>query len=373
MYVPLLKNREEEMRVLNDLNYCFDDDIIPLVEVIDDFYELKYEIDESTGKPYTVLKTGGKRATKIKMKPTKDDVITIKVLLEILNGKNVFVDYFRYSFSDYGSRVNVESVKLSRELSLDYDEYKKHLVALSDYSNLIPVISIKKNFEIETNEFKSLIMELQKSNLSIGVRIREESIDKYANIICDLLRSSDYIIFDICNNTIGSKFIEIKSLMQNDAKSKRIIVNCQRDSKMKNGEFIDCNICSSIDTSLIKKYRDYGFDGFGDYCGYKDVLPTSSKTKGEGAALAILYNFSDNAFYSFVNYNTKDGVSGYYQVVQKIFNFCPSVMNNYDKCPAFNKIRNFGIGKTKYGVWKTWNNITISRYIHQIYINKSAI
>ncbi len=369
MYVPVLKNRKEEMKVLKDLNYCFGDDIIPLIEIINDFYLERFKMDEETGMPIKVIKEGNKRATKVKLEPTQEDIITIDLFLSILNGQKAFIDYFRYSSNEYERNVNIEDVKLARRLSEDYFEYKNRILDLSNYNTLIPVLSFKDNFPFD----EDLVKLVQTSNAIIGLRIRDSIIYDCLERLPNLLRENDYLIFDIGNNNINSKVMEIEEIINLNLNCKKIIINCQRNPKMKNGEFPDCSKTMSMDTSLIINYRVKGFDGFGDYCGYKDALPLVSRTRGEGAALAILYNFSDNSFYSFVNYQTKDGLRGYYNVVQKIFDYCPNVMGNYDNCPAFNKIRRFGIGKTKYGTWGNWNNIAMTRYISQIFENKKAI
>ena len=54
MYIPILKARRTEMRIIKDLNYCFSEKIVPLVEVINQKNDLNKIIDNIDGKMFFV-------------------------------------------------------------------------------------------------------------------------------------------------------------------------------------------------------------------------------------------------------------------------------------------------------------------------------
>ena len=129
-------------------------------------------------------------------------------------------------------------------------------------------------------------------------------------------------------------------------------------------DIITLRITNQIDTSARDKYIDYEFSGFGDYCGLKDALPTDEGGNGTGAALALLYVNKINKFYSFCNHDTSEGLSGYNRIIPLILSK-QNILNPSNNCPAMQMIEDL----VSTGSWATWNNITITRYIHQIYDN----
>lgn len=46
IYIPMLKTRDEEFRVLKSMKECYSDKIIPLIEVISEQYQVRYKTDE---------------------------------------------------------------------------------------------------------------------------------------------------------------------------------------------------------------------------------------------------------------------------------------------------------------------------------------
>ena len=48
IYVPMLKGRTEEFRVVEKLNFCFSEQIIPLIEILTEEFEMRYKIDPLT-------------------------------------------------------------------------------------------------------------------------------------------------------------------------------------------------------------------------------------------------------------------------------------------------------------------------------------
>lgn len=78
---------------------------------------------------------------------------------------------------------------------------------MAQYNNMIPVISVKPGFDIPKNELKSFVTQLQNKTEQMALRITEEWIDEYKDIISDLLRHHDFLLFDIEEQNPESKFM----------------------------------------------------------------------------------------------------------------------------------------------------------------------
>lgn len=323
MYIPILKTRRSEINVIKELNYCFSDDIIPMFEIIDQEY-------------------------------------CLNVIKKIMKGKKAFIDLFRFSINKYGSRIDLNKAEYSWKLSEDNNFYISELNAIDNGIGFIPVISIKKDFEIKNTDLSKMINDLQSKHISIALRITDEYIEQYSNIFSQL-RNSDYLMLDIGEQNPESKFIEFEEFSELDVFCKKIILNSPRLKDKKNGDYSN-GITNNIDTSLINKIQEYDFEGFGDYMGLKDCMPENQQgSNGIGNALALLYDYKINKFYCFINEDKNKGMTGYRKVKEEILKV-EKELNPDNDCPAFTKIKEIDCGN-----WSTWHNITAKRYIHQIY------
>ena len=86
MYVPILKARQTETRIIKDLNFCFSEKIVPLVEIINQ----KQDLDK---------------------------------IIDNIEGKTLFVDCLRISIEKYGNKFDPSSVILSMGISRNEEEY----------------------------------------------------------------------------------------------------------------------------------------------------------------------------------------------------------------------------------------------------------
>lgn len=362
IYVPMLKTRREELSVSKEMNYCFSDNIIPLFEILTDRHEIKYKIDPITHS--FIVEQKGKRKMRIKEIPTDSDIITLDSLNKLMKNKKAFIDYFRFTIKKYGKNIDIDRTDLAWKLSRDSVLYKNRIKEISKYSNLIPIVSIKPEFVFGKNELEEYLVELQSENEVIGLRITEEWLKEYSQLIKNVLRCTDYLLFDIGEQNPTSKIMELEEVMELEISAKTILLNSPRKSGTRNGEYKEFGITELIDNSVREIFNEYGFEGIGDYCGLKDILPSNDKSNGKGAALALLYSYEENGFFSFLNPDTNQGMIGYYKIIQEILSE-KDVLDPLHNCPAIQKIENLkGSGN-----WSTWHNITITRYIHQIYSN----
>lgn len=362
MYVPMLKTRREELSVLKEMNYCFSDDIIPLFEILTDRYEKRHKIDPKTN--LYIYETKGKRRRRIIEPPTEDDIITLDYISAILKSKKAFIDYFRFSIEKYGRNIDVKRTDLALRLSRDSELYKGRIKKIPEYKNLIPVVSIKEGFVFKKKGLAEFLEELQENKDTIALRITEEYLDTYHEIIEKQLRKTDYLLFDIGEQKPKSKVMEFQELEELELDANIILLNSPRKAAINNGEYSGTGITDLIDNSARDLFAKHSFKGFGDYCGLKDTLPSNNGGNGTGAALALLYNYSENGFYSFLNPNTGEGLSGYFKVIKEILRK-EALLDPTGICPAMRKINDLKSS----GNWRTWHNITITRYINQLYEN----
>jgi hypothetical protein len=355
-----MKNRNEEMLVLKELNPLFGENIIPLIEIIKDEYKTEYIIDDKTGEFVYEQNNGGKRRNRVKKSNSDERIITLDEISKIVDDKCAFIDFFRFSLKEYKG-VDYNKLQLSLRLVRDELYYRDRILEIKNYKNLYPVISIKDDIDLSFSVINELLTKLGESKQVIAIRITDSQIEKYYSLIESTLRETDFLMIDIREQNVRSKDLELKSLADLPLKCKKIVLNSPRKVQYKNGNYESDSFTNLIDVSLVNKYKEYGYFGFGDYGGLKDDLPRGGGSNGQGCALALIY-FNESKFYSVVNPNKELGVKGYKEVKNKIADnrdfFDPS-----KTCPAINRIINMG---QRTGTWKTWNNITLTRYLNQI-------
>lgn len=364
IYVPVLKTRQEELRVAKALNECFSDNIVPLFEIIDDIHQRRYKVDPLTGD--FIYKQFPKQKRKVRAEPTDADIITMDKINDIIGDRTAFIDYFRYTIKKYGRNIDVKKVELARRLNDDVNLYKERLKEIYLFNNLIPVVSIKASFFMPKNELKEFLIELKNINDRIALRITEEFIEIYQDILENVLEDTDFFLFDIEEQCPKTKFMELDEISEMDIDAKIVLLNSPRKAKTKNGDYPENNYTDLIDNCAKDKISEYNLDGYGDYCGLKDILPTTTKGNGTGAALALMYDYGENSFWAYTNKDTSLGPRGYKSLIPQIvsdkFKFDPD-----DDCEGYRKILEI----PNSGNWSTWHNICLRRYISQIHKNIS--
>lgn len=355
-----MKNRKEEMKVLKDMNPFFSEKIIPLIEIIRDEYQTQYEKDPITGKDVYILKPGNKKRSRVELTPTEADIITLQEIQKRLEGKYVFIDFFRFSDNEYGKKV-FKGVELSIKLSRNYDYYKERMLSLGTYENFIPTISIKEGFIFSNTNLLELITDLRILNPSISIRLTPNLLDRYTNFFEKHLSKSDFLMLDIRSEKLEANIMELEEFEELNVPCKKILLNSPRPKDVKNGDFPNLKYTSLINNHVATKFIDYSLDGFGDFGGIKDSLPEDGGGNGMGAALGLIFVKEKNSFASFLNDDTSLGVRGYHDVRNEIIKR-KQLLDPNNNCKAIEKIEKMN---GTYGTWATWNNITLTRYIQQ--------
>lgn len=362
IYIPMFKNRMVEYGIAKEMKDCFSDKIIPLFEVVSEKYATRYERNEETGE--YVLKLCKTQKRKVKCKPTEADIITLQDINTLIDKKPVFIDFFRFSTTKYGRNVDIKSAELAWNISQDYNLYKEKVLSVTEFKNMIPVISVKPDYGIKKTELQDFLMLLQRKTKSIALRITDGWIEEYEEIMREVLREEDYLLFDVEEQNPELKFMEIEELIGYEMSCKIILVNSPRKAKINNGEYPEHDITDLINNSARQIASENGLYGYGDYCGLKDNMPSKGGSNGQGAALALLFDYKENVFYSYSNHDTSKGQSGYIDLILLI-KADEAILDSSKDCPIIRKIN----GMTGHGGWTTWIHINGARYISQTYRN----
>jgi len=338
MYIPVLKNRLFENKFIREHQLFFDDNIVPLIEILN-------------------LKIGRKEQSVEEMLSTYDSYFS----------SNYLIDFFIFADGEY-EKLDPKQVEFSIE---------QRTYSLNDYSHLlelvcqtkfgIPVISIKNARDIlrSISSIKQLIMKLQTKSPKIAVRIQSGLFQSLFKDLDEILRDEDMLIYDINEESIQSKFFDRKLIRNKTNYYTVILLHSPRSSKLKNGSYLDGNYTGLIDNKIRIDYLNLGFDGFGDYAGLKNVLPTDGGN-GKGAALGLFYDNSANQFFSIMNEKSDLGTGGHKYVLDQAFGEHKQRLNPNDDCPAYKYMYENLYSRNSPGSWGQWKYITILRYISQI-------
>lgn len=359
MYIPILKNRTSEMKVLSQVNSLTGKGMMPLIEVISSDYKTQYKKDPVTNE--FIYVQGKKQRRRVKLEPTEADNITLEKIKEYTANNRSFVEPFRFDSNDY-PKTDISKVLYSFEISRDFNKYKEQLVKVSKEPSMIPVVSIKKSFEIPTDQLEELVDLLKLNTVTIGLRIAVDLFDDYLECIENILDENDYIFIDLQNNNFDSKELEIEDVKDCDLECKKILLNCPRSNDINNADYEENKVTAFIKNCVAERYYEYDFDGFGDYGGLKDALPLDRQGGGTGAALALIYNKDANAFISFVNKDTSLGLRGFREVRKNIL-ANPSLIEDFHTCDVIKEIRGMSL---TFGNWNTWIEHCLKRYIDQV-------
>ena len=333
-----MKNRQFENKFMKEQNHYFCKELIPLIEIVN-------------------TKIGARLANVDELLEEYDDMIQSHYL----------VDFFTFDSKEY-KKYDPKQVVFSldhRDDTLDDYNFLLEKTIKSRYA--IPVISIKhcRNFLLNSLAIQKLIIRLQNITPKIAVRIQSNLLEKFFMDINPLLRENDLLIYDINEESIHSKFFDRKLLKIRTGKYKTIVLSSPRPQDINNGSYIDGDYTGLIDNSIRNDYRELGFDGFADYAGLKNTLPTGGGN-GQGAALGLFYVNEQNQFFSIMNSDTKQGTRGHEYVVKKAFCNYKTLLDPKSECPAFEYMYVKLHSRGNPGSWGLWKYITILRYISQI-------
>ena len=360
IYVPILKNRFEEMLSLEDIQPILQKRLIPYIEVIKDEYKPRYKVDEN-GEFETeqkTTKTGKVINRRIKIDSTEEDIVTLEKIQNNLEGKNAFVEMLRFHDSEYDS-YDPEKVKLALRLSADFIEFRRRTIKICEYEELTPVLSIKPHFEISEYDFLSIINYIRAKSKPVAVRIEISLFEKYASIFRKELKESDYLFVDIREQPYLSQIPALNDVGNSNVSATKILLNSPRHAAYTKKDFKEDDWEPLIINDVARKYTGLGFDGFGDYAGLKDSLPEDGFSS-RSYAHVLIYQYDENKFWSIRNNEASEGLAGFYAIKAEL-NSRRGYFDPMGDCRGFERIQELNPGS-----YANWNGVIVRRYIDQM-------
>ncbi|MHC1691950.1 MAG: hypothetical protein AB9828_02845 [Sphaerochaetaceae bacterium] len=359
-----MKTRKVEYAIAETMSQYFGENLFPLFEVIKDEYIPRYKQDPLTGKILYEIKDGNRKRTRIRLFDKEEDRVTLQKINNTISGRTAFIDFHRYGSIKAKGHLKENDSVLPLQLAGDFRLYGERLQEVTDYPNLIAVVSIMKKPEDDKNDVLKLLQTLKTTGHPIAVRISINKFEEYEKMLSEYLQNSDYLMIDIDMQKISSLQPTFRIIRQSRVQGTLVLLSSPRNSNINNRDYETEGYTDLIDCSGCSEYLRLGFDGFGDFGGLKNVLPSGSGGRG-GSALALLYNHNINKYLSIRNANPNIGTKGYSDVIARIMQRRAELDPDHD-CPAI-KIIDGLMQTNKPGNWQTWIGITLARSIHQQY------
>lgn len=362
----MFKGRQYEHQVMKVVNQYFSEKMIPLIEIIRDHYtRTDFATDPVSGE--FLKKRVGKRMQRYRVEPTENDRDTLQYYNGLINSKKAFIDYFRFTTEVYGRRIKPSALKLPLKINQNENIYLERLLEIEHYHNLIPVLSIKNGFFPQEYELANLIAKLQDRNTQIAVRLDDAAFETFFSEIYPALRNEDYIMYDINEQNVNSKVMELEEFNRANTLAHKIVLNSPRKRDISNSDYENRQYTSLIDNSARDINTEFpNIIGFGDYCGMKDTLPSSAPII-YGTALALFYQYSNNMFMAYVNPNSKESFRGYSHIIPQVLEDA-NILDPIGACPAIEGVRELA-SCNESGIWGHWNKFNMIRYLTQMYEN----
>lgn len=373
MYVIAMKNRPYEISAMKQLQEhgYLRSDMMPLVEIIKETHKCDDLVDPETGAPIKRKQRcndGVVRSYRITDQSTEHDV-TLQGIADLFPERDVLVDYFRCDLSRY--RYNAGKIALILRLNRDLDFYCNKVRGILAYPNLIPVITVKQGMDdvLSADQVAALVSDLRQRNPDQRIALRFDDMDGYEDVAKRVLRDGDCLIYDFNEQPIRSKPVECRRLKNLNLPAQIVALCSPRRRELTGKDFKDCKdgeVTNLIDNAHLDVYKNYGFDGVGDYGGLRDNLPDRGANKGR--ALAIMYDGKVNGFKIYVKDDYDLGPNGFWDVVEHML--ADTELAQDDTCLALAAITDKYRRHEKGYTFAEWIKYTLVRYIQQLAMSR---
>lgn len=337
MYVPVLKNRQEEINALKALcSIPLSNKTLPLLEIV--------QAKSRSNLKKTLLQ---------ELQGTLGNNTT--VMIDILNLKSHKKS--KKPINEFFSQIKQEP---NYRLTL-YD-------SLKPLKNFIPIISYDpNNYDKLQNEIQHDAHYLRNNFSKLGFRLKVKHFNNALSEIKNVIENEDIIILDIEHKKhTDSGITHFYNKINNLKASKNlttIIINSVIPEDLTNKNMSDGQPISTIDNSLRDNYLSYGFDGFGDYTTIKSALPPSGGAISPGF---IYYSYKNNKFIGFRGrFADLDEFKNH--IIPKLTsskywcNYLPIHHSNCSGCNHILTLMNTSESAKHQGKWK---QISIKHYIY---------
>lgn len=369
MYVPIIKNKNTEIKILTENLPDFGDKIIPLVEIVSFQKKKKYSLKD--GKRFKIKDKYGENHFAVE----GYDDITLETIKNMSSLSSIFVQYFRYDFDQYSPQMDQDVRDVAYKNGQDIQAYLESTEKLFEIENVIPVIIIKPFVNNGTNldEFYKFIYDMKQQEKTLGLRIDIRMIRKFEtkiNSILALMSESDYVFYDFLERQIAKR--DLRNISFASISCDKVLLHSYRRRDRSNFEYSVGEHETDFDTSYFSTYSSSGFDGFGDYIGLPDTVPYSNMRAKYSTA--FLYDLDENKYISFrspqtgnINaYTGRGGEPDFPQLKAMVLSSTRIISKNqFINCPAIEYIN---IRLTNGGYFPQWKIVTVKCHINAMKI-----
>lgn len=337
MYIPVLKNRTIEMSVISDLlEVRISKETLPLFEVIQE------KTRSNSNKTYI------------------DDLNELFTRYS----HNFFLDIPKFNLNSSTSEpVHAFQTSVNRQENFVYQQ----MLHCQKIPGVIPVISYGIREILDKTILERDLIKYHTNFESIAVRLTPTQYNAIPDFEKSAISKHDYLLLDIDDKShTNPAFKKIYKSINEQKKIigfKTFIINSNKPISLYNKNIHDGRIIEEIDNSLLEMYAlsKYKFDGFGDYAGITNALPS---TGGTISPAGIYYSANENVFI---------GYRGKTQSLSEFKNhIAPSIITSpywaeyseehHNQCPGCRKIQSI-INSNSNGNQGIWKGITMSHYI----------
>jgi hypothetical protein len=258
MYMPIFRYRSEEKKVL--LSRAFGKHVYPCIEII-----------KATEQKPRVSKKINTKVQKNKPKKKEFEDVYLPVLSRV-NAEKIFVDLPVHLKEPRNMKPEV--LTFMRDIVDKRDKRTEYILKLAPLADrIIPVISTYFNKTNEKNSIKLQESDLRKVFKTIAFRTFPDSFDRDFPQIEQVIKATDYFIFDIDDNLIDITDPDVFQPRLDDLrkriKCEIIIVRNIVSTSIKNNQIEHGKLLTQIRNDLISNYKSLYGTAFGDYAGIK--------------------------------------------------------------------------------------------------------
>lgn len=344
MYVPVLKNRTVEVGVLKDLFTIIDtENTIPMIEVIQDKVQSNSKYD------------------------------FFDILEDITNREDSDKKFFVEVSKENAPTNILESVRtFLTTVNRDPEYYLTLFMNLKECNGMIPVISYNPDW-LEPGLITKHASVLREKYQKISIKVTPNMFNLIKEELQEVVNDGDYILLDIGysqhTNPILKRIYNNINQLKDRKNIKTIIINSTKGDDVTNVSLNNGEPIYEIDNSLRDLFKtSYSFDGFGDYAGVSDSLPTSG---GGISPAGIFYSKELNCFVGFRRNKTLSDFEDFIapEIMKSEYwkEYSDFHHNNCPGCKEIKRIVNEVDKKKKKGKSQAkWKGITMSHYIFSI-------
>lgn len=339
-YVPVLKNRQEEINALKELyKLNISEKILPLIEIVQE-------------KSRSNLKKNLCQELQSTIKPNAPFMVDILNPSRPRKSKPQINNFFRQLKRNPKAIVGLFN-------------------SLSPNKGLIPVISYDPMSYVKIKkEIEFLASQLRIKYSKLAFRLKPAKFKDALSEVRNVITKNDIIILDIEHSNYRDPNYSILYKQINIIKEQfgiqTFIINSVIPESLTNKSFVNGLPIPNIDNSLRDNYVKYGFSGFGDYATIKSSLPPSGGSISPGF---IFYSYDTNEYIGFKGRYDKLSEFEQYIIPSLLASVPWAKYNSIHKstCPGCNHIliiRNAIESGASQGKWK---QIAIKHYIFTMY------